>query len=150
LFSFRGQRARITKSVLGPGNADEIRIRATLLAREDYGDDIVFAVTNYGRILYLVSHGNCIGQIILVGVGDVECEILDADNSRVCLDNPVCVLAASSAETTGETPSSYQRDPKSYKKPWVGHQRVGGPKQRACVILMLLHQNPAGCCSHCF
>jgi hypothetical protein len=63
-----------------------------------------------------VFHGDCVGQIILIGVGDVECEMLDADNSRICLD------------ATAETPSSYQYNPKSYKKPWVGDQSAGGPE----------------------
>jgi hypothetical protein len=41
LLSFHGQRARITPRVLGPGNADEIRIHTTLLTHEDHGNDIV-------------------------------------------------------------------------------------------------------------
>jgi dUTPase len=140
LLSFRAQRARITQSVLGPGNRDKIRICSTLLAREDHGADIVFNVANYGRNHYVLSFGGCVGQIILVGVGDAECEILDVDNARVCLDKPACALAAS-AETTAEIPSNHTRNH------GLVTRVLGGPKQRACVILMLLRQNPAEYCS---
>jgi hypothetical protein len=40
--SFRGQRVRITQSVLGPGSREKIRIRKTLLARKDPVSAIVF------------------------------------------------------------------------------------------------------------
>jgi hypothetical protein len=90
LLSFRGHRARITQRVLSPGNKDKVRLRTTFLTHEDHGNDIAFNVTNYGRIPVTVSYGDCIGQIILIGVDDVECEVLDVDNTRVCLDTPAC------------------------------------------------------------
>jgi hypothetical protein len=99
---FPWKRVRIAQSVLGPGNRENIRFHKTLLTRDDHGNNIVFIVTNYSRTHYMVSHGDRIRQIILIGVGDVECQVLDADNIRVCLDNPACALAAFVPECGGE------------------------------------------------
>jgi dUTPase len=71
LLSFRGQRVRVAQSALGLGNRGETRIRPTLRTREDHGSEIVLKVANYGRIPYMILKGSCVGQIAIIGVGDV-------------------------------------------------------------------------------
>jgi dUTPase len=99
LRSFRGQRARITQSVVSPGNKDKLRLCATLLAHDNHGADIEIKVTNYGCIPFAVCCGDRIAQIILIGVDDVECEVLTSPmqqrSTEDCLDSPSYALIAS-------------------------------------------------------
>jgi hypothetical protein len=75
----------------------------------------------------MVSHGDCVGQIILIGVDDVECQVHDDSISKICLDEPDCAMVAS-AESDAVTQPGYQYNPKSYAKAWIGHQSAGGPE----------------------
>jgi hypothetical protein len=93
LLIFRAKRVRIAQSVLGPGSREKIRIHMALLTREDHGNNIVFNVATYSCTPYMVSNGDRIRQVILIGVDYAECQVLDADDVRVCLDNPACALA---------------------------------------------------------
>jgi hypothetical protein len=75
----------------------------------------------------MVSQGDWIGQVMLVGVDDVACQVLDDSHAEICLEEPACALVAS--ETTDDViKPGYQCNPKPYKKAWVGHQSEGGPE----------------------
>jgi dUTPase len=90
LLSFRGKRARIAQSTLGPGNREKIRIHTILRTHEDRGDEIVLKVTNFGQIPYMILKGSCIGQIAIIGVGDVVCVITNEKHAEICLTAPDC------------------------------------------------------------
>jgi dUTPase len=132
LVSFIGKAIRVTQSVLGPGSQEKIRTHATLLTHEGHGCEIVFTVTNFGCIPYVVSRGDCVGQIQVVGVDDVECDISDASDTEICLDELACAMAAHTAPCAEPQPGC-QYNPKSYKKPCVGHQSAGGARNNQVV-----------------
>jgi dUTPase len=71
LQSFRGGRIRSTRSVLGPGDKEEIRVHTSLLTREDHDTDIKFKLTNFGRDPWAVDQGDYAGQLIILGVDEV-------------------------------------------------------------------------------
>jgi hypothetical protein len=127
LLSFRGRRVHVIRSVLSPGSREKIRIHKTLLTREDHGGEIVFAVANFGRIPFMVSQGDCVGQVVLIGVDDVACQVLDDSRAEICFEEPACALVAS-ATTDDVMKPGYQYNPKPYEKAWVGNQSAGEPE----------------------
>jgi hypothetical protein len=120
--------ARLSESVLGPGNEDYIRIRPQHYTQLDHGGDIVVAMTNVGSTHYMVQPSDCIAQILLMGVGDVErvkehcvspCMITrHNDEPARHNDEPLDTFAA----PVVATPKS------SIKKPWSAEWKAGGPE----------------------
>jgi hypothetical protein len=124
LLSFRGQRVRITQSVLGPGDREKKHIHTTILTHEDHGIEIVFKVANFGRIPFMILQGSCIGQVMLVGVDDVVCQIGKENHAEICSPATACEVDTDATTDDVRIPGR-QHNPKKYKKPWVGHQSRG-------------------------
>jgi dUTPase len=76
LRSFKGRQAGIPNSFQGPRQErDKVHVRSKYLTAKDYGKDIIVALVNSGCAPHMVNVGDCIAQIFLLGVDDVECEV---------------------------------------------------------------------------
>jgi hypothetical protein len=127
LISFLVSGVRVTQSALGPGARGKIRVQPTLLIHEDHGAEIVVTVRNFGCGPYVVNRGDCIGQIQVVGVDDLEIEIREVTHTEIDLNALDWAMAAPTAPSAYPQPG-YQYNPQSSKKQWAGHQSTGGPE----------------------
>jgi hypothetical protein len=137
LKSFEGKQARISESVLGPGNNRRIRIRPRHYTHSDHGRDIEVTMADFSFILYSIKPGDCIAQIFLLGVDDVECEDssslvqehtgLPCAVTRPTTDEPFETFAVPAAAIPGATDARRSISKPANKKPWNAEWKVGGP-----------------------
>jgi dUTPase len=141
LKSFEGRQARISESVLRPRNTEYIRIRPRRYAHSDHGRDIEVAMTNFGSTPCSIQPGECIAQILLLGVDDVECVQeqtgLPCVVTRPTTDEPFEAFAVPVAAITKST----------NKKPWNAEWKVGDLRPQANTTPTLRYQSLVGYCS---
>jgi hypothetical protein len=86
---------------------------------------VKFKVTNFGRDPYEVSQGDYIGQIIILGVDEVECDFVQYDDGpQICLGGALCELHGSVNALAAPVVRDYKTP---CKEPWSSFQSQGGP-----------------------
>jgi hypothetical protein len=130
LQSSRGRRIRSAQSVMGPGDKDMMRVRTSLLTREDRDADINFEITNFGHDPCTVNKGDYIGLLIMLGVDEVILDFIPFEDETHDFMGSTNTDDGDLIHRTdlGEVEDALAALAVAPKKPWREYQKQGGPE----------------------